>query len=109
MFGFLIVLMATLLVLVTVTPNMHQNREMARINETRLLVSKLGLTDLALMTESRYTRHPSQADIHTAFQDHPAALDHFPSGSLISPPQHLTTPLITAETSHVVGKTTSPN
>ncbi len=52
------------------------------------LVGQLGLTDLALFTEARYTRHPSQADLHSAFQDHPMSLDHFPSGSLVSPPRH---------------------
>jgi len=49
-----------------------------------------GLTDLALFTEARYTRHPSQADLHSAFQDHPGALEHFPTASLIAPPPHLT-------------------
>ncbi len=53
------------------------------------LVRSLGLTDLALFTEARYTRHLSQADRHSAFQDHPTALEHFPSGSLIAPPRHL--------------------
>jgi hypothetical protein len=43
--------------------------------------TKLGLTDLALFTESRYTRHPTQADLHSALQDHPGAFDHFPTGS----------------------------
>lgn len=47
------------------------------------LVAGLDLTDLALFTEARYTRHPSQADLHSAFQDHPLALEHFPTGSLI--------------------------
>ena len=51
------------------------------------LVRRLGLSDLALFTEARYTRHPVQADLHSAFQDHPLALEHFPSGSLI-PPRH---------------------
>ncbi len=51
------------------------------------LVEQLGLSDLALFTEARYTRHPSQADLHSAFQDHPGALDHFPTGSLIPPPR----------------------
>ena len=53
------------------------------------LVRDLGLTDLALFTEARYTRHLSQADLHTAFQDHPLAFEHFPSGSLYAPPAHL--------------------
>ena len=51
------------------------------------LVAELGLTDLCLFTEARYTRNPTQADLNTAFQDHPLSLDHFPSGSLIQPPQ----------------------
>ena len=52
--------------------------------EHAVLVKKLGLTDLALFTESRYTRHPSQADLFTPFQDHPLSFDHFPSGSLVN-------------------------
>ena len=43
------------------------------------LVRSLGLTDLCLFTEARYTRHPAMADRHAAFQDHPMGLDHFPS------------------------------
>jgi len=58
-----------------------------RLMHTRALVTALGLTDPALFTEARYTRHLSQADLHSAFQDHPMALEHFPSGSLILPPQ----------------------
>ncbi|MEJ1354813.1 MAG: hypothetical protein RPU52_16120 [Candidatus Sedimenticola sp. (ex Thyasira tokunagai)] len=53
------------------------------------LVGRLGISDLALFTEARYTRHVTQADRHAAFQDHPSSLDHFPSGSLISPPPRL--------------------
>ncbi len=53
------------------------------------LAARLGLTDLALFTEARYTRHPSQADLHSAFQDHPVALEHFPTGSLLPPPAPL--------------------
>jgi hypothetical protein len=55
--------------------------------ETVRIVADLGLTDLALFTEARYSRNPSLADLHTPFQDHPLALDHFPSGSLIGPPR----------------------
>ncbi len=63
-------------------------RREAESNETRALVARLGLTDLALFTEARYTRHPTQADLHSAFQDHPLALEHFPTGSLLPPPRH---------------------
>lgn len=53
---------------------------------SRALVRELGLSDLSLFTEARYTRHPSQADRHAPFQDHPAALEHFPTGALLPPP-----------------------
>lgn len=61
----------------------------ASLAENARLVEQLGLTDLCLFTEARYTRHPSQADLHSAFQDHPLGLEHFPSGSLLPPPQSL--------------------
>jgi hypothetical protein len=51
----------------------------------RQLVRELGLTDLSLFTEARYARHLSQADLHSAFQDGPGALEHFPVGSLVRP------------------------
>jgi hypothetical protein len=57
-----------------------------QIAQMRTQVAAWELTDLALFTEARYTRHLSQADYHTAFQDHPFALEHFPSGSLVLPP-----------------------
>lgn len=52
-------------------------------------VQALDLTDISLFTEARYIRHLSQADRHAAFQDHPLSLEHFPTGSLISPPAAL--------------------
>jgi hypothetical protein len=55
------------------------------LRRTAELAGRLELTDLCLFTEARYTRHPSQADLHSSFQDHPMSLEHFPSGSLISP------------------------
>ena len=78
--------------------------EQSRLEANRTLVTQLGLTDLALFSESRYTRHPSQADLHSALQDHPGAFDHFPTGSLLSPPAHLT-----ATHERLAGKTTSPD
>jgi hypothetical protein len=53
------------------------------------MVKKLKLTDLCLFTDARYTRNPSMADLNTPFQDHPSALEHFPSGTLSGPPPHL--------------------
>ena len=46
----------------------------------------LHVTDLCLVTEARYTRHPALADRHAPFQEHPLAFEYFPSGSLILPP-----------------------
>ena len=54
--------------------------------DKKQLVQQLGLTDLCLFTEARYTRHLSQTDLHSAFQDHPMAFEHFPSGSAVLPP-----------------------
>lgn len=62
----------------------------AVLQQNEHMVAQLGLTDLCLFTEARYTRHPSQADLQSAFQDHPLALEHFPSGSLLPPPRNLT-------------------
>jgi len=66
-----------------------RERHAGRIEANHVLAKRLGLTDIALFTEARYTRHPSQADLHAPFQDHPLALEHFPTGSLIAPPRHI--------------------
>jgi len=57
--------------------------------ENRALVAALGLTDPALFTEARYTRHLTQADLFTPFQDSPASFEHFPSGALVLPPPQI--------------------
>ena len=51
-----------------------------------IVVSSLGLTDLCLATEARYTRHPAVSDPMAPFMDHPGAIDHFPTGSFWAPP-----------------------
>lgn len=73
---------ALLLLLGLVGQSLLQERDPT---QHRRLVGALGLTDLALFSEARYTRHPSQADLFSAFQDYPGALEHFPSGSLLAP------------------------
>ena len=55
------------------------------LEQRRLVVKNLGLTDLALWFEAMHTRHPSQADMFAPFGDYPGALEHFPSGSLAPP------------------------
>lgn len=52
----------------------------------RLATAELGLTDLCVATEARYTRHPAVSDGVVPFMDHPAGLEHFPSGSFFAPP-----------------------
>ena len=66
-------------------------KEAARglLKEKEEMVRTIGLTDLCLFTEASYTRHLSQADLHTPFQDSPMSLEHFPSGSLATPPPSL--------------------
>lgn len=76
-----------LLALSALDAGIRGDRQSGRLSLMRQQVSELELTDLCLFTEARYTRHLSQADLHSAFQDHPVALEHFPSGSLVTPLQ----------------------
>ena len=63
--------------------------DMLSLREKEEMVKRLELTDLCLFTEASYTRHMSQSDLHTPFQDSPMSLEHFPSGSLVVPPASL--------------------
>jgi len=65
--------------------SISRNAQTQNLQLKASLVHELGLTDLCLFTEARYTRHLSQADFYTAFQDHPLSLEHFPSGSFTEP------------------------
>lgn len=51
----------------------------------RLVVKELGSSDLVIATEARYTRHPAVSDGVVPFMDHPADIEHFPSGSFFHP------------------------
>lgn len=64
---------------------MRAPHEAARIAAERQIAADLGLSDLALFTEARYTRHPALADHAAAFQDAPGSFEHFPSGSFVPP------------------------
>ncbi len=50
-----------------------------RVLHLATIVSDLALSDLALSTEARYTRHPVASDTVVISMDHPGAIDHFPS------------------------------
>jgi hypothetical protein len=87
---FLFIAASTLLIgIAFVHAGVQAARNLPRLKEQAQLVEKYDLTDLALCTEARYTRHPSQADRHAPFQDHPVSLEHFPTGSVIGPVHHL--------------------
>jgi hypothetical protein len=92
--GFLIFIGSGMLLLAAILIQAHfvMRADLPGLRQEAEVVKNLGLTDLCLTTEARYTRHPSQADWHAAFQTHPLALDHFPSGSIIGPPETLTKP-----------------
>lgn len=59
----------------------------AHFSAKRAIVQKLLLTDYCLSTESRHTRHLSMPEWIAPFQDLPGYMDHFPSSTLIRPPQ----------------------
>ena len=66
-------------------------RAAARMADSAALVKGARLTDLALFPEARYTRHPSMADLHTAFQDAPMSFEHFPAGVFAPVPERFGT------------------
>ncbi len=74
-----------LLGLIFTHAHVRRHSDISSIHRLATVVEKLELTDLALFTEARYTRHPSQADLYSAFQDHPTSLEHFPMGSIAAP------------------------
>ena len=60
--------------------------EDATLAQLEVITSGLGLTDLAVATEARYTRHPAVSDPVAPFMDHPGAIEHFPTGAFWLPP-----------------------
>ncbi len=78
-----------LLVLMFIHASYTRESNKPYLLEKSEMVKRFELTDLCLFTDARYTRHPSMADRHSAFQDMPMSFDHFPSGSVITPPLHL--------------------
>jgi len=66
----------------------RRKAEDATLAQLEVATSALGLTDLAVATEARYTRHPAVSDPMAPFMDHPGAIEHFPTGAFWLPPQH---------------------
>ena len=89
LFLFFLAVNIALLFLLFVHAGYRQRADAAVLRQKTEMVRTLGLTDICLFTEASYTRHLSQTDIHTPFQDLPMSLEHFPSGALVTPPPTL--------------------
>jgi hypothetical protein len=87
-FLFSLAALVLLFAIMCVHARVRQEAEMAGIARMAAMVREVGLTDLCLFTEASYTRNPSQTDLQAPFQEHPVSLEHFPSGSIIPPPEH---------------------
>lgn len=81
-FTLLMVVEALALALLVAAGHFDTDRTAPARRCNRQLVRAFELTDLAIWTGARYTRHVSQADTFAAFQDSMGALEHFPEGAL---------------------------
>jgi len=86
------ILLLGLLILFSVDVGLvvHSSRQIEKQQENGELfdvtTSGIGLTDLCVSTEARYTRHPAVSDPVVPFMDHPGAIEHFPTGSFWTAP-----------------------
>jgi hypothetical protein len=85
-FGCLIAIEVLALAFLVAAGHFTTSRNVPVHRDNQQLVKVLELTDLSIWTGARYTRHLSQADVFSAFQDSMGALEHFPAGVLASPP-----------------------
>jgi len=85
-----LIMLAVSFVFVQAGLYIHARQTIVRQHEEDALweiaTSALGLTDLCVATEARYTRHPAVSDGMVPFMDHPGAIEHFPTGSFWAPP-----------------------
>jgi hypothetical protein len=75
-----------IVMVIAIVPHLRRPSHQAALKHRAMLVRKLDVTDLCLFTEVRYTRHLSQTDLFSAFQESPMAFEHYPSGSMTHPP-----------------------
>jgi hypothetical protein len=89
----ILLILVAALVLADVALALHgghlRGRQRSRQPVLDIVTAGLGLTDLCVATEARYTRHPAASDRMVPFMDHPGAVEHFPTGSFWAPPPHL--------------------
>ena len=88
-FFFFILIQGIILILLLAHSFYQIHADQSWLQEKKQMVRDLELTDLCLFTEANYTRHLTQADRHTPFQNSPMVFEHFPSGSLLLPPESL--------------------
>jgi hypothetical protein len=69
--------------------NVKKDRSAEILPVAQCMTAVLGLSDLCLSTEARYTRHPAVSDRIAMGMDHPGAIDHFPSTLFWAPLNHL--------------------
>ena len=86
-FGLIFCLLLVLDGMLFVDGLIWRKAEDATSAKLEVVTSGLGLTDLAVATEARYTRHPAVSDAMAPFMDHPGAIEHFPTGTFWLPPQ----------------------
>lgn len=87
-FGLFLCLLLALAGALFVDGLIRRKAEAATLAQLAVATSALGLTDLAVATEARYTRHPAVSDAVAPFMDHPGAIEHFPTGTFWLPPSH---------------------
>ncbi len=85
-FSILLCLLLTVNGVLVIDNLLRGHEEKASRARLETLTRGLGLTDLAVATEARYTRHPAVSDMMAPFMDHPGAIEHFPTGTFWLPP-----------------------
>jgi hypothetical protein len=86
-----IILLSVLLLSVSINTVLFFSHKLLNKEEKKrdflynILTPAMGLSDLAIATEARYTRHPAVSDLIVPFMDHPGAIEHFPTGSFWIP------------------------
>ncbi len=93
-FLFILICLLTILSL-GITSRISVSRFLIESSALAETASALKLTDISFSNDARYVRNLSQADLFSAFQDYPGSIEHFPSGSVMPPPDfsHLGTVL----------------
>ena len=80
------IILEVLALVILIVAGQFATERMAPVRRcNRQLVQAFELTDFSIWTGARYTRHLSQADVFSAFQDSMGALERFPAGALAAP------------------------